>query len=123
VELEQPEPFGPRALKRLRVQAHCRHCSCQGLRAGHRRAFADGARAHRSSDCGSSTGGGQAESFDRFPGLLAEALGEKWPAGPVHADMDFVANTHIIAHAGRFLATVEAGSLPYKLSGELETLM
>ena len=53
--------------------------------------------------------------------LLAEALGEKWPAGPVHADMDFAANTHIIAHAGRLLATVEAGPLPYELSGELDT--
>jgi carotenoid cleavage dioxygenase-like enzyme len=53
---------------------------------------------------------------------LAEALGEKWPAGPVHSDMDFAANTHIIAHAGRFLATVEAGPLPYELSGELDTL-
>ncbi len=53
---------------------------------------------------------------------LAEALGERWPAGPVHADMDFAANTHIIAHAGRLLATVEAGPLPYELSGELDTL-
>jgi carotenoid cleavage dioxygenase-like enzyme len=49
-------------------------------------------------------------------------LGDKWPAGPVHADMDFAANTHIIAHAGRYLATVEAGPLPYELSGELDTL-
>jgi carotenoid cleavage dioxygenase-like enzyme len=54
--------------------------------------------------------------------LLAEALGQRWPAGPVHADMDFAANTHIIAHAGRLLATVEAGPLPYELSGELDTL-
>ena len=36
--------------------------------------------------------------------------------------MDFAANTHIIAHAGRLLATVEAGPLPYQLSGELDTL-
>ena len=42
--------------------------------------------------------------------------------GPVHADMDFAANTHIIAHAGRYLATVEAGPLPYELSGELDVL-
>src|SRR6266498_755307 len=54
--------------------------------------------------------------------LLAESLGEKWPAGPVHADFDFAANTHIIAHAGRTLATVEAGPLPYELSGELDTV-
>ena len=53
---------------------------------------------------------------------LAEAMGETWPAGPVHEDMDFTANTHIIRHAGRTLATVEAGPLPYELSGELETL-
>jgi len=36
--------------------------------------------------------------------------------------MDFAANTHIIRHAGRYLATVEAGPLPYELSGELDTL-
>jgi carotenoid cleavage dioxygenase-like enzyme len=36
--------------------------------------------------------------------------------------MDFAANTHIIAHAGRYLATVESGPLPYELSGELDTL-
>jgi carotenoid cleavage dioxygenase-like enzyme len=53
---------------------------------------------------------------------VAEKLGEKWPAGPVHSDMDFAANTHIIAHAGRTLATVEAGPLPYELSDELDTL-
>jgi carotenoid cleavage dioxygenase-like enzyme len=53
---------------------------------------------------------------------LAEAMDEKWPAGPVHNDMDFAANTHIIAHAGRYLATVEAGPLPYELSGELDIL-
>ena len=54
--------------------------------------------------------------------LLAEAMDEKWPAGPVHNDMDFATNTHIIAHAGRYLATVEAGPLPYELSGELATV-
>ena len=52
---------------------------------------------------------------------VAEALGEKWPAGPVHEGMDFAANTHVIRHAGRILATVEAGPLPYELSDELET--
>src|SRR6476661_5576740 len=52
----------------------------------------------------------------------AESLGEKWPPGPVHGDTDFAANTHIIAHAGRYLATVESGPLPYELSGELDTL-
>jgi carotenoid cleavage dioxygenase-like enzyme len=54
--------------------------------------------------------------------ILAEATDEKWPSGPVHNDMDFAANTHIIAHAGRYLATVEAGPLPYELSGELDTI-
>ncbi len=53
---------------------------------------------------------------------VAEAMDEKWPAGPVHDGMDFAANTHIIAHAGRYLATVEAGPLPYELSGELDTI-
>lgn len=52
---------------------------------------------------------------------VAEALGEKWIAGPVH-DSDFAANTHIISHAGRMLATVEAGPLPYELTDDLETL-
>ena len=31
----------------------------------------------------------------------------------MHADADFAANTHIVSHAGRLLATVEAGPLPY----------
>jgi carotenoid cleavage dioxygenase-like enzyme len=52
---------------------------------------------------------------------VAEAHGEQWPAGPVHENMDFAANTHIISHAGRTLATVEAGPLPYELSYELDT--
>jgi len=53
---------------------------------------------------------------------LAESLGEKWPSGPVHDTMDFAANTHVIAHSGRTLATVEAGPLPYELSYELDTI-
>jgi carotenoid cleavage dioxygenase-like enzyme len=52
---------------------------------------------------------------------VAESLGENWPQGPIHG-MDFSANTHIIAHAGRILATIEAGPLPYELSSELDTL-
>ena len=52
---------------------------------------------------------------------VAGTLGETWAAGPVHEGMDFAANTHIIRHAGRILATVEAGPLPYELSDELET--
>jgi carotenoid cleavage dioxygenase-like enzyme len=53
---------------------------------------------------------------------VAEALGETWSGGPVHAGMDFAANTHIVAHAGRLLATVEAGSLPYQLTDDLDTV-
>jgi carotenoid cleavage dioxygenase-like enzyme len=53
---------------------------------------------------------------------VAEAHDEQWPGGPVHENMDFAANTCIIAHAGRTLATVEAGPLPYELSGELDTI-
>jgi carotenoid cleavage dioxygenase-like enzyme len=53
---------------------------------------------------------------------VAEARGEPWPAGPVHDGADFAANTHIIRHAGRTLATVEAGALPYELTGELGTI-
>jgi carotenoid cleavage dioxygenase-like enzyme len=52
---------------------------------------------------------------------VAEALGEEWPTGPVHADSDFAANTHIVRHAGRTLATVEAGPLPYEVTDELDT--
>jgi carotenoid cleavage dioxygenase len=52
---------------------------------------------------------------------VAAALGEKWREGPVHG-LDFAANTHILAHAGRILATVESGPLPYEISGELDTI-
>ena len=38
---------------------------------------------------------------------VAESLGEAWPEGPVHAGMDFAANTHVISHGGRILATVK----------------
>jgi carotenoid cleavage dioxygenase-like enzyme len=53
---------------------------------------------------------------------VSGALGETWPEGPVHAGQDFAANTHIIGHAGRTLATVEAGALPYELTDELGTV-
>jgi carotenoid cleavage dioxygenase len=53
---------------------------------------------------------------------VAEARGEAWPAGPVHGGMDFAANTHVIASAGRTLATVESGPLPYELTDELDTV-
>jgi carotenoid cleavage dioxygenase-like enzyme len=52
----------------------------------------------------------------------AETLGERWVGGPVHDGADFAANTHIIRYAGRTLATVEAGTLPYELTAELGTV-
>ncbi|MFC4119707.1 carotenoid oxygenase family protein [Nonomuraea zeae] len=53
---------------------------------------------------------------------LAERLGERPRPGPVHADMDFAANTHVIGVAGRTFATVEAGARPYELGYELDTI-
>ena len=53
---------------------------------------------------------------------VAESLGEKWKSGPIHNEIDFPANTHIICHAGHTLATVEAGPLPYELTDELDTI-
>ncbi|OLE20272.1 MAG: carotenoid oxygenase [Catenulispora sp. 13_1_20CM_3_70_7] len=53
---------------------------------------------------------------------VAAALGEPWPAGPVHAGKDAAPNTHVLRHAGRILATAEAGPLPYELTEELDTL-
>ena len=53
---------------------------------------------------------------------VAEALGEQWPSGPVHADMDFSSNTNIIGHAGRTFAIVEAGARPYELTYDLSTI-
>jgi carotenoid cleavage dioxygenase-like enzyme len=53
---------------------------------------------------------------------VSGAIGETWPEGPVHAGQDFAANTHILHHAGRTLATVEAGPLPYELDADLGTV-
>jgi carotenoid cleavage dioxygenase-like enzyme len=53
---------------------------------------------------------------------VATALGEPLRSGPVHADMDFAANTNVIAHSGRTFALVEAGPLPYELTYDLETV-
>jgi carotenoid cleavage dioxygenase len=53
---------------------------------------------------------------------VAAALGEPWRQGPVHAGMDFAPNTNVIGHAGRTLALVEAGPLPYELTDELDTV-
>jgi carotenoid cleavage dioxygenase-like enzyme len=54
--------------------------------------------------------------------VVAAAHHEQWPAGPVHENMDFAANTCIISHGGKTLATVEAGPLPYELTEELDTV-
>jgi carotenoid cleavage oxygenase len=53
---------------------------------------------------------------------VAAALGEQPHVGPVHGGMDFAPNTNVIGHAGRTLAIVEAGALPYELTDELETV-
>ncbi len=53
---------------------------------------------------------------------VSSALGEEPRPGPVHAEMDFAPNTNVVGHAGRTLAIVEAGALPYELSYELDTI-
>ncbi|MFI7338228.1 carotenoid oxygenase family protein [Streptomyces sp. NPDC050085] len=52
----------------------------------------------------------------------AALLGDKPVHGPRHLDIDFAPNTHILNYAGRYLATVEGGSLPYELDGDLATI-
>ena len=53
---------------------------------------------------------------------VARALGEEPRPGPVHGEMDFAANTHVVGQAGRTFAIVEAGSRPYELTDELDTV-
>src|SRR6266550_562129 len=53
---------------------------------------------------------------------VARALGEQPRPGPVHAGFDFAANTHVVGHAGRTLAIVEAGPRPYELTDDLDTV-
>jgi carotenoid cleavage dioxygenase len=53
---------------------------------------------------------------------VARVLGEAVRPGPVHANMDFAANTNVIGHAGRTFAIVEAGARPYELTYELDTV-
>jgi carotenoid cleavage dioxygenase len=53
---------------------------------------------------------------------VAKALGEPARPGPDPAGPDFAANTNVIGHAGRILAIVEAGFVPYELTGELDTV-
>jgi len=52
---------------------------------------------------------------------VSAALGEEPAPGERHGGMDTV-NTHIIGHAGRTLALVEAGARPVELTDELETV-
>ena len=52
---------------------------------------------------------------------VSEALGEEPVPGERHGGMDTV-NTHVIGHAGRTLALVEAGARPVELGEELETV-
>ncbi len=55
-------------------------------------------------------------------GPVAEALGEPVPGGEVFGGMDFAPNTNVVGHAGRTFAIVEAGSRPYELTYDLETV-
>lgn len=53
---------------------------------------------------------------------VASLLGEPTRPGPIHGGFDFAANTNVIGHAGRTFALVEAGSNPYELTDELDTI-
>ncbi len=69
--------------------------------------------------------GGRAEWYrNRWvrSAAVAAALGEEPHPGPVHAGMDFGANTNVIGYAGRTFAIVEGGPVPYELTDELGTI-
>ena len=53
---------------------------------------------------------------------VARALGEAPRSGPVHAGLDFAANTHVIGHQRRTFAIAEGGGLPYELDDTLSTI-
>ncbi|MDF5755922.1 carotenoid oxygenase family protein [Spongiactinospora sp. TRM90649] len=53
---------------------------------------------------------------------VALSLGETPRPGPRFEGMDFAANTHVIGHAGRTLALVEAGFPAVELTYELDTV-
>lgn len=54
--------------------------------------------------------------------VVSSALGEQPRLGPVHAGMDFAANTNVVGQAGRTFAIVEGGALPYELTDTLDTV-
>lgn len=53
---------------------------------------------------------------------VSEALGEPPRPGPTNGDFDFSPNTNVIGHAGRTFAIVEAGTNPYELTDDLDTI-
>src|ERR1700759_5135722 len=53
---------------------------------------------------------------------VSDALGEAPRRGPSHAGVDLPPNTNVLSHAGRTLALIEAGPLPYELTDELDTV-
>lgn len=53
---------------------------------------------------------------------VADALGEARPPRKTYGGLDLSPNTNIVEHAGRTLALIEGGSLPYELTDELETV-
>lgn len=53
---------------------------------------------------------------------VAEALGEPPHPGPVFEGMDSAPNTNIVPLGNRLLACVEAGSRPYKIAPDLDTI-
>lgn len=69
--------------------------------------------------------GGRAEWYRnrwvRSSGVL-DALGEPRRPNSLDPARDFAPNTHVIGHAGRTFALVEAGGLPYELDDELGTV-
>lgn len=53
---------------------------------------------------------------------VADTLGEPHPSGTSVSGFDLAPNTNVIGHAGRTFAIVEAGSRPYELTDELDTV-
>lgn len=53
---------------------------------------------------------------------VTRLLGEPPRKATVYGGVDAPANTHVVGHAGRTLALVEIGTLPYEMGPELETI-